>query len=342
MKLHKGAYLQGSNSLYPLYDIFEQIHASTWNGMLHGTSAFVPQHKFLLWLYESALIYIALVDGPHMNPVITQQQACSIAQPYWAWDQGYSTTTNSWSNIWNTDVFVHTELFGDTSPEATTYYVDSGFFSEYTLWKTDQPICNPFNQICDRVLKRKFDLGPLQTSLPSILSFILKNPTFDKFLPYIHGSMHGQIHTSIGCAMSNTGTAAMDPLFYMHHTNIDRLWHIWVDCFGYESVPASALSDNCPQYMPVNPIAGGMTKTDRYGTRYAVNIDFTLTYYATTSNATFIPQSQWPTIRQMWSMGNPGSPGWCGLFYRYGSDKLINNGAFASCPDQNWKLVNQS
>jgi len=264
MKLHKGAYLQGSNSNYPLYDIFEQIHASTWNGMLHGTSAFIPQHKFLLWLYESALIYIALVDGPTMNPPVSQQQACALTQPYWEWDQGYSTSTNSWSNILNTDVFANPEFFGDTTPATNTYYVDTGYFSEYTGWKTDQNLCNPSGKDCDKILKRTINPSLLMTSLPSIISYITSYSTFQSFCPYIHGGTHGQIHNFIGCAMGNTGTAAMDPLFYMHHTNIDRLWHIWVDCYGYESVPASSLSNNCPQYFPINPIGGGTPKKDRY------------------------------------------------------------------------------
>jgi tyrosinase len=38
-----------------------------------------------------------------------------------------------------------------------------------------------------------------------------------------HGSMHGQV----GGFMGRFHTAALDPLFWLHHANIDRLWEVW-------------------------------------------------------------------------------------------------------------------
>jgi tyrosinase len=38
---------------------------------------------------------------------------------------------------------------------------------------------------------------------------------------------HNVIHTNIGGLMSNPNTAAFDPIFWLHHCNIDRLWEVW-------------------------------------------------------------------------------------------------------------------
>lgn len=39
-----------------------------------------------------------------------------------------------------------------------------------------------------------------------------------------HGSMHG----AVGGWMGRFGTAGLDPLFWLHHCNIDRLWEVWL------------------------------------------------------------------------------------------------------------------
>jgi tyrosinase len=38
---------------------------------------------------------------------------------------------------------------------------------------------------------------------------------------------HNIIHGAIAGAMGNPDTAALDPIFWLHHCNIDRLWDVW-------------------------------------------------------------------------------------------------------------------
>jgi tyrosinase len=38
---------------------------------------------------------------------------------------------------------------------------------------------------------------------------------------------HNFVHNDIGGLMSSTATAGRDPIFWLHHCNIDRLWAIW-------------------------------------------------------------------------------------------------------------------
>jgi tyrosinase-like protein len=40
-------------------------------------------------------------------------------------------------------------------------------------------------------------------------------------------SPHGAVHVAVGGAMSDPETAAQDPIFWLHHSNIDRIWAVW-------------------------------------------------------------------------------------------------------------------
>lgn len=43
----------------------------------------------------------------------------------------------------------------------------------------------------------------------------------------MEGNPHGRAHTSFGGFVSGIHTAARDPLFFMLHCNVDRLWGLW-------------------------------------------------------------------------------------------------------------------
>jgi tyrosinase len=43
----------------------------------------------------------------------------------------------------------------------------------------------------------------------------------------MEGDPHGSAHTSFSGLISNIGTAARDPLFFLLHANVDRLWARW-------------------------------------------------------------------------------------------------------------------
>jgi tyrosinase len=43
-----------------------------------------------------------------------------------------------------------------------------------------------------------------------------------------HGSVHGSVGGFRGGFMGAFNTAALDPIFWLHHANIDRLWEVWL------------------------------------------------------------------------------------------------------------------
>jgi len=48
---------------------------------------------------------------------------------------------------------------------------------------------------------------------------------------------HATVHGSILGWMGSTLTAAQDPIFYLHHANIDRWWNLWLKQGGHRSNP---------------------------------------------------------------------------------------------------------
>ena len=50
--------------------------------------------------------------------------------------------------------------------------------------------------------------------------------TFGSFQSQISG-VHGSVHIRTGGDMHDVPTAAYDPIFYLHHANVDRLWADW-------------------------------------------------------------------------------------------------------------------
>ncbi|HYN98270.1 MAG TPA: tyrosinase family protein [Actinomycetota bacterium] len=38
---------------------------------------------------------------------------------------------------------------------------------------------------------------------------------------------HGAVHVTVGGLMGSFNTAGLDPVFWLHHCNIDRLWEVW-------------------------------------------------------------------------------------------------------------------
>ena len=65
-----------------------------------------------------------------------------------------------------------------------------------------------------------------------------------------HGAMeadcHDLVHDSIGGLMGHPDTAARDPIFWLHHANVDRLWGAWLRVRGRSFLPSEKTWLNTP------------------------------------------------------------------------------------------------
>jgi hypothetical protein len=54
----------------------------------------------------------------------------------------------------------------------------------------------------------------------------MNNLSFSSFQSALN-SVHGSVHVRVGGQMASVPYAAFDPIFYLHHGNVDRLWAQW-------------------------------------------------------------------------------------------------------------------
>lgn len=60
---------------------------------------------------------------------------------------------------------------------------------------------------------------------PSVTNFQRGAP--NAFEPLIESAPHNPVHDIIGGVMQDVTRSPEDPIFYLHHANIDRLWYAW-------------------------------------------------------------------------------------------------------------------
>jgi tyrosinase len=164
----------------------------------HGTLLFLPWHRAYLYFLELAL----------------QDQAPDVSIPYWDWTAAIS----------------HQEgLPPAYSQEQQDDGAENPLFSATVEWP---------RELIDLVLEnlpgtitaegRTLRDPDLPDELPrkATIDSILQAPTFEDFSIRLE-NVHGGVHVWIGGAMSQVATAAYDPIFWAHHSMIDRLWYLW-------------------------------------------------------------------------------------------------------------------
>ena len=77
------------------------------------------------------------------------------------------------------------------------------------------------------------DGEPLNKTFPSVRNFLvlpdMTRGDYSAFCGQLDSVLHGNVHVYTGDAsnMGNVPTAAGDPIFWLHHCNIDRIWMAW-------------------------------------------------------------------------------------------------------------------
>ncbi|HET6805494.1 MAG TPA: tyrosinase family protein [Frateuria sp.] len=75
---------------------------------------------------------------------------------------------------------------------------------------------------------------------PTLINF--QRGKTDAFEPAVETAPHNGVHNLIGGAMDNISISPRDPIFWVHHANIDRLWDAWVLAGDGRHMPAKTAS----------------------------------------------------------------------------------------------------
>ncbi len=168
----------------------------------------------------------------------------SVALPYWRFDEPAP-------NIFTLN------FLGDSDPLGTVEFSAS---NPMRFWTTDGvPGVNRLPL---------FNTASAPDLLNEEATFALGNPgNLYRLFRQLEFNPHGSAHTAFDGSIGSIATAARDPLFFLLHCNVDRLWAKWQRKFGrfdpalaasYDSNPSNPIGHNLPHTMwPWNGITGG-------------------------------------------------------------------------------------
>lgn len=180
------------------FQSFRDTHVAPAYSEAHGLPGFPPWHRAYLLDLERAL----------------QALDASVALPYWRFDQPAPA------------------LFAPAflgMPPANPQQGDVVQFPHghaLEFWRTDgsDPIVRrPRYNIANAPPARDAAGRPLVISQQDTLNL---GKIYVAFRTY-EGAPHGYAHTSFNGPINTVPTAAKDPLFFLLHGNIDRLWAFW-------------------------------------------------------------------------------------------------------------------
>lgn len=78
--------------------------------------------------------------------------------------------------------------------------------------------------------------GLLSTSLATSVNTAMAFTDYFNAQSSINGP-HGSVHVTVSGNMSSVSSAAQDPIFWAHHSQVDRLWNLWLAQGGGRSSP---------------------------------------------------------------------------------------------------------
>lgn len=192
---------------------------------VHFVASFLPWHRWFVHIYENAL-----------------QTSCNFtgAMPYWDWtqDAGHLPSSPLLSNSTTTGFGGNGAGGGFVSPSRPnplTSCVQDGAFSQDSFTVayyqgTSRAHC------LNRGFNDGFDSDPAKIANMSAYYYTpeyIQNMTedngttnFTTFWDALENGPHGAIHNVLGGDMI-PGTSPNDPLFFLHHGQVDRLWWQW-------------------------------------------------------------------------------------------------------------------
>ncbi|KAF8470803.1 hypothetical protein BDZ91DRAFT_550920 [Kalaharituber pfeilii] len=179
------------------FDDMQAMHQHL-SPQIHNSGWFLPYHRYLMWVHETLL-----------------REACEYtgAQPYWeeSRDAGKFSVSS---------VFSPKSGFGGNGRPEDGCLAD-GPFAGYTL------SVGPGYDNKEHCLNRFLNDTASLMSLKQNADACMQEPTFARAWPCIENLPHRGGHNSVGGEMSNPISSPGDPLFYLHHTYIDKLWWDW-------------------------------------------------------------------------------------------------------------------
>ncbi|MFI9200304.1 tyrosinase family protein [Streptomyces sp. NPDC053048] len=197
-----------------VYDGFVRTHnefimsdRDTSDRVGHRSPSFLPWHRRFLIQFEQEL----------------QKIDSSVTLPYWDWTADRTTT----ASIFGAD------FLGGTGRSRDSQVTTGPFAYSTGQWNINVSVdSRPYLQ---RELGSAVRALPTRAEVDSVLAMTTYdmapwNSASDGFRNHLEGwrgvNLHNRVHVWIGGQMA-TGVSPNDPVFWLHHCFIDKLWADW-------------------------------------------------------------------------------------------------------------------
>lgn len=177
----------------------------------------LPDSNPLSWGYQAA------IHGTNVTPLLTAWATCEHGTRFfWSWHRMY--------------LYWFERIVRKMSGDPT-------WMLPYWDWSNpaQRSLPAPFRNTSSLLFTPNRNAGinagsPLSASATSPLSGFLQ-VNFAAASGSLENVPHGSVHVGVGGWMSTFATAGLDPIFWLHHCNVDRLWNLWLAQGGGRTDP---------------------------------------------------------------------------------------------------------
>jgi tyrosinase len=202
VKEHRSAMpsMSGSMSGMPMGPMAHMAHRNPW---------FLPWHREFLARYEAEL---RKVDA-------------KVTLPYWNWFEDRAKSSPLWSG----------DFMGGSGRGPKDHVADGPFAYEAGDWR----LTVLSDGVHDPALRRTIGRDERLPTKANVLRALKRTPYDTEpwedearsqpgsgFRPELEHRVHDPVHMWVGGTME-LATSPNDPVFFLHHANVDRLWAVW-------------------------------------------------------------------------------------------------------------------
>ncbi|WP_020405703.1 tyrosinase family protein [Hahella ganghwensis] len=185
----------------------QTVDSGFWNRCQHGTWYFLPWHRMYLFYFEQIVAKaISDMGGPS-----------DWTLPYWNYCEAFNTSASASEQ--DQALQLPPEFGSSQGPNADFQALWIKDRRNYVLKKRN---VNPWPAMNET----EFTNGTGEICFGGGVTGFAHSGSQTGQLESLP---HNVVHTDINGAMGNPDTAALDPIFWLHHANIDRLWQVWLD-----------------------------------------------------------------------------------------------------------------
>lgn len=205
------------------YDFFVNTHLSSVP-YAHGCAMFLPWHRKFLKVYEDQILGVATVLKSK-DTAGTYGSLKLNGIPYYDWAQPQIA-----SNPYKQASLFDDKNFGTLEPATSaTPCVTTGKYKNWKLQYSENP--GNVGQCLSRDGNGNGGINAWMNEdfMKANVLDVKLNPDFASFRPALEGMPHALPHIFIGGGRGEMMTMGSpnDPIFFLHHANVDRYWHLW-------------------------------------------------------------------------------------------------------------------